>query len=189
MTVDPGVIDTLRPRARRPPLVLVVAALVLVAPRLGRADALRCPDGFLFTLPESGALWEQERAVELTVLNDAGAAVPELVLFCFTAGPAGSLDELLGRLPTEIVRPGVLDLGGDPLTGLVAKGDAKPAKIEDAAVRTLAGTLASGDEVKLALVERGGQRAVLVGLLRAAPNQRPAGVHDFTNKRKQEAFR
>ena len=140
---------------------VAVIAAVLVCTATARADQLRHPAGFTFALPSIGKAWAQEPRGDVLYVADDSDTIPELQILVFPVKHEGA--DIVARLPTEIVRPGV-ELVTGPIKAAKVVGPTASSTIADASVTTGQLIIGAGDKAVFAIVSRGGKSIVLVGV-------------------------
>lgn len=157
-------------------IAVVFVACTATRESTARADQLTHPAGFTFALPRMATEWAQETRGDLVMLQDDTDKVPELQLFVFAVKKEGALADIVARLPTEVVRPGV-ELIASGVTKAKLVGATATETIADASVATGEMILNASDKAVFAVVQRKGRSLVLLAVPKDGMYQR--GVSNF----------
>lgn len=148
--------------------VLATAAMVCLAcasahESIARADQLKHPAGFTFDLPKLDRAWAQEKRGDLIVVSDDTDKVPELEIFVFAVKQEGTLDQIVGRLPTEVMRPG-FSLFATAVKAAKVVGATAKETIADAGAVTGEMVLNTRDKAAFVVLQRDGRSLVMIAV-------------------------
>jgi len=141
-----------------------------------RAGQLKHSAGFTFDLPDIGTSWAKETRGDLILVENDTDKLPELQMFVFAVKQEGTLAEIVTRLPTEVVRPGV-DLIASDVTTAKLVGATQTETIADANVATRELILNGRTKAVAGVVQRGGRSLIVLAIPRDGIYER--GVSNF----------
>jgi hypothetical protein len=144
-------------------VAMVCLACAFAHESIARADQLKHPAGFTFDLPKLDRAWAQEKRGDLIVVSDDTDKVPELEIFVFAVKQEGALDQIVGRLPTEVMRPG-FSLFATAVKAAKVVGATAKETIADAGAVTGEMVLNTRDKAAFVVLPRDGRSLVMIAV-------------------------